>query len=502
MPGHKNCLLRRKFGISPLPVAALAAVVAGLSTLVIWQSPRNIVAEVKPLIMDFGTSRTQSSSPLESASDETTSQQDTSSADESGVSVAIPNRRSDEPIRTQRSNGGLVLEWPRQRSASIAASTDARTQALQIMKEAEDHLRAGDLRRALNSARLAYSYPVKWEAHEQKPEELLKQLEALANDPAFTASTRQQVINRINSANDSDQSSPTVGTPGLSGSNLTADHSDLSTNSTGSDIAFNSIPDRQTAIGVWKPAPSLNSGSSSLTSTGNAAASGIQNTENQRQIETASASEMSEHGSQLSPVLHPYQSQPSSSVESGAEPRRLNLDTRAGGSESTAEFATPPELSQTQFAHRNELEQRPLIITDQRAAAPATSPVATLTFDVLATLTTIFAVLFFGTLFLFLAVLAIGKKLIGESGVAFRIELVNNSPLTIQTGAPAAVAAAATETSITKDVTQELKLDPDFEGILSLSEQRARQRESAILQQFIENNVSLHNEISASRSAA
>ena len=91
-----------------------------------------------------------------------------------------------------------------------------------------------------------------------------------------------------------------------------------------------------------------------------------------------------------------------------------------------------------------------------------------------------------------------GKKLIGEKGLGFRIELVNNSPLTIQTGAAAPAAAPAAAAP----ATDELKIDPDFEGILSLSEQRARQRESAILQQFIENNVSLHNEIGAGRAAA
>ena len=115
----------------------------------------------------------------------------------------------------------------------------------------------------------------------------------------------------------------------------------------------------------------------------------------------------------------------------------------------------------------------------------------------LATLTTIFAVLFFGSLFLLLAILAVGKKLIGENGVAFRIELVNNSPLTIQAAGVAPAAAPAQSVP-----TNELKIDPDFEGILSLSEQRARQRESAILEQFIQNNVSLHNEIGARRAAA
>ena len=446
MPGHKMSLLRRKLGLAPLSAAALAALVAGSSTLVIWQSPRNIVADVKPLIMDFGRSRIQSSSDQESEAADVASQEDSIGANSDSSGVSVPFRRSREPVRTQRSNGGLVLEWPQQKTnkATESESSDARTQAKRILEEAEEYLLAGDLRRALTSARLAYSYPVKWEQGEQTPEELLAKLEALVSDPTFVATARREAISRINSANSG-----------------------------------------QTAIGVWTPA------TESQTSENVAFATQTESATDASNVAMVSASEISQPQSAGYPAFQPYQSQPTGSAASDDEPRRLNVDPHRQVSESTAEFATPAHLAPIQ-----PLEPRPLIITDQRAAAPAASPIGTLTFDVLATLTTIFAVLFFGSLFLFLAILAVGKKLIGDKGVAFRIELVNNSPLTIQ--AAGAAPAAAPPAS----ATNELKIDPDFEGILSLSEQRARQRESAILEQFIQNNVSLHKEIGASRAAA
>lgn len=463
MPGHKTSLFRRKLGAAPLPVAVLAALVAGTSTVIIWQSPRNIVADVKPLIMEFGRSKVQSSNDLIPAAQNAASQEETGS-NESAADDAGPSRRSREPVRTERSNGGLVLEWPQQKSEANDESTDAKTQAKKILEEAQDYLLVGDLRRALTSARLAYSYPVKWEADEQSPEELLAKLEALAADPTFVAAARREAIDKINSANTANQILPNV----------------------------NSLPDRQTGIGVWSPAPTAEGNFESATSANNVTAGNYEEYGSETDtIEMVAASEIAERDSTAFPVLQPYQSQPTAETAPDTEPRRLVVDTHRQVSESTAEFATPAPI--------NQVEPRPLIITDQRAAAPAASPIGSLTFDVLATLTTIFAVLFFGSLFLLLAVLAAGKKLIGDKGLGFRIELVNNSPLTIQTGAAAPAAAPAAATS---PVADELKLAPDFEGILSLSEQRARQRESAILQQFIENNVSLHNEIGAGRAAA
>lgn len=475
MSGHKKSLLRRKLGVAPLPVAVLAALVAGSATLVIWQSPRNIVADVQPLIMDFGKSKVQSSNDLRPQANESVSPDDeaaSSKTDDSGT-----HRSASEPVRTQRSNGGLVLEWPTRKSKKAEAeSTDAKTQAKKILDEAENYLLVGDLRRALTSARLAYSYPVKWDDDEQSPEELLAKLEALTSDPTFVASACQNAINKINSANNSSQS-----------------HSQA-------DNIVNSIPDRQTAIGIWKPASddaggsfasSVDSQSGESNSNNVSLAGGSESDGGISKIETVSATQITEP---QFPAYQPYESEPSTSGAADDEPRRLSVDTHRQISESTAEFAAP-----AQVAPINQIEPRPLIITDQRAAAPAASPIGTLTFDVLATLTTIFAVLFFGSLFLFLALLAIGKKLVGEKGVAFRIELVNNSPLTIQAAGVAPTAAAPQAAA---PATDELKIDPDFEGILSLSEQRARQREAAILEQFIENNVSLHNEIGAGRAAA
>jgi hypothetical protein len=466
MPGHKKTLLRRKLGGAPLPVAALAALVAGSSTLMIWQSPGNLVADVKPLIMDFGRSKVQSSSEAQAEAANRSLDESSAGSNESGSGIGGPYRRSREPVRTERSNGGLVLEWPQQEATKTAEASDAKSQAKRILEEAEEHLLVGDLRRALTSARLAYSYPVKWEQGEQSPEELLAKLEALASDPTFVASARRDAVNRINSANN-------------------ASSNNASTDSLRPGSIVDSMPDRQTAIGVWNPAPA--SGDVALATQSESPASNSS-------IETVSGSGVS--GPQLPdfPAIQPYQSQSTTSAASNGEPGRLKVDTHRQVSESTAEFAAP-----AQFAPIQHLEPRPLIITDQRAAAPAASPIGTLTFDVLATLTTIFAVLFFGALFLFLAILAVGKKLIGENGVAFRIELVNNSPLTIQA---AGMAAAAAPAEVQPVATDELKIDPDFEGILSLSEQRARQRESAILEQFIQNNVSLHNEIGASRAAA
>tara|TARA_R110002072_G_scaffold303099_1_gene493497 strand:+ start:225333 stop:226733 length:1401 start_codon:yes stop_codon:yes gene_type:complete len=466
MPGHKNIMFRQFFGRAPLPVAALAAVFAGFATLMIWQSPRNIVADVKPLIMDFGRSKVQSSSDRMSEPGDRSTQQAAGGANATG-GVSGSTDRSLEPVRTQRSNGGLVLEWPQQKTSSHASSgaaDDAKSQAKKVLAEAEEYFLAGDLRRALISARLAYSYPVKWEQGEQSPEELLTRLEALANDPTFMASARREAISRINSAN-----------------------------------TTNSGVDQNTTIGVWKPAltsspasspafaPSENPSADAVT-----LAAQVESDTDTSQIETVSASRIEDNQPLSFPAIQPYHSEPTFASSTDDEPRRLNVDTHRQVSESSAEFA-----ASTQVAPIQQVEPRPLIITDQRAAAPAASPLGALTFDVLATLTTIFAVLFFGALFLFLAILAVGKKLIGEKGVAFRIELVNNSPLTIQTAGAVPAAAPAQSAA-----TNELKIDPDFEGILSLSEQRARQRESAILEQFIQNNVSLHNEIGASRAAA
>lgn len=463
MPGHKTSLFRRKLGAAPFPVAVLAALVAGTSTLIIWQSPRNIVADVQPLIMEFGRSKVQSSNDLIPAAQNAASQEQTGS-NESATDDAGPARQSREPVRTERSNGGLVLEWPQQKSTADDESSDAKTQAKKILEEAQDYLLVGDLRRALTSARLAYSYPVKWEADEQSPEELLSKLEALAADPTFVAAARREAIDKINAANTASQVLPNV----------------------------NSLPDRQTAIGVWSPAPTVEDNFESATSANNLTVGNFEEDGSEPDtIEMVAASEIAESDSTTFPVLQPYQSQPTVETAPDTEPRRLIVDTHRQVSESTAEFAAPAQI--------NPVEPRPLIITDQRSAAPVASPIGSLTFDVLATLTTIFAVLFFGSLFVLLAILAVGKKLIGEKGLGFRIELVNNSPLTIQTGAAAPAAAPAATSA---PATDELKIDPDFEGILSLSEQRARQRESAILQQFIENNVSLHNEIGAGRAAA
>lgn len=481
MPGQKTSLFRRKLGPAPWPVA-LAALVAGTSTLIIWQSPRNIVADVKPLIMEFGRSKVQSSNDLIPATESAASQKQTDSV-ETTTDDAGPSRRSREPVRTERSNGGLVLEWPQQKSVANDESSDAKTQAKKILEEAQDYLLVGDLRRALTSARLAYSYPVKWEADEQSPEELLAKLEALAADPTFVASARREAIAKINSANDTNQTSPNAGDVRLAA------------NSIHQGSVVDSLPDRQTGIGVWNPAPTVEGDVVSAASSANQSIGNFQEDGSESDtIEMASASEIAEYDSTAFPVMRPYRSQPTVETTADAEPRRLVVDTHRQVSESTAEFATP-----AQVAPINQVEPRPLIITDQRAAAPAASPIGALTFDVLATLTTIFAVLFFGSLFLLLAILAVGKKLVGEKGLGFRIELVNNSPLTIQTGAAAPAAAPAAASA---PATDELKIDPDFEGILSLSEQRARQRESAILQQFIENNVSLHNEIGAGRAAA
>ena len=109
MPRRKNILFRQKFGGAPLPVAALAALFAGSATLMIWQSPRNIVADVKPLIMDFGRSKVQSSSDLLPAPDDESSQQSAGGLSAAGREVSGSSDRSLEPVRTQRSNGGLVL---------------------------------------------------------------------------------------------------------------------------------------------------------------------------------------------------------------------------------------------------------------------------------------------------------------------------------------------------------------------------------------------------------
>lgn len=484
MSGQQKSLFRHRPGVAPLPIAAVSAVVAGLLTLVIWQSPKFISAEVQPLILDFGSFGARPQNTTESQDGDSSQQsEDASSSTSQAVSTADasasgPARRSSEPIRTQSSNGGLVLEWPRQRSQINSPVADAKSQAQNVLKEAEDFLKAGDLRRALNSARLAYSYPVNWQPGEQNPEELLTQLEALAKDPTFVDTARRAVISDINSANGRSASLRPSGIP---------------------DSAF----ERHSGIGVWKPASDSVGHDVVITATeSHSDVENVPSFESSQHgeshvamdgFEAASTAQFPESDSGGIPVSQPYASQPSNPTDAGTEPGRLNIGVHQQVSESTADF-----VAQRSLAAIERLEPRPLIITDQRtAAAPANSPIGTLTFDVLATLTTIFAVLFFGTLFLFLTVLAMGKKLLGDKGVAFRIELVN-SPLTVQAG----TAAAAAPTAEPASVINELKLDPDFEGILSMSEQRARQRESAIMQQFIENNVSLHKEVSENRAAA
>jgi hypothetical protein len=483
MSGQQKSLFKRRPGLAPLPIAAVSAVVAGLSTLMIWQSPRFISAEVKPLILDFGSFGARPQRTWQSQDDEPSQQSDDAepSASEESLdsdgSASAPNRSSSAPVRTQSSNGGLVLEWPRQRSQINSAAADAKSQAQRVLKEAEDYLKAGDLCRALNSARLAYSYPVDWQPGEQHPEELLAELESLAKDPTFVDSARRAAISEINSANGRSDSMRPSGIP-------------------------DNAQERHSGIGVWKQAPESDRHDVLITATDSQ--SGVEdfppfvssadgNSDNVQDVfEETSTAEVSEPSSGGTPVSQPYESQPLNPTDSALEPGRLNIGSYQQVSESTADFTAQRSLDAIE-----RLEPRPLIITDQRtAAAPANSPMGTLTFDVLATLTTIFAVLFFGTLFLFLAVLAMGRKLLGDNGVAFRIELVN-SPLTVQAGAAAAAPAAEPASVI-----NELKLDPDFEGILSMSEQRARQREAAIMEQFIENNVSLHKEVSENRAAA
>lgn len=491
MSGQRESLLRRRFGVAPLPLAAGAAIVAGTLTLMIWQSPRSIVADVNPLILDFGSSGNQPQRHQRGESiDASTSDAGDSANDVDGPSERGA-RRPGEPIRSQSSNGGLVLEWPRQRKQIDAAAADAKSQARQILEEAEAHLRAGDLRRALNSARLAYSYPVKWEADEQSPEELLAQLEALARNPVMLDAARQTAIQRINSANDLQAETSDTRTAQASVEDPQAQSEQTSTTSV----------EPGAVIGVWEPAPlpaasvptflSSAEGSSVRPADGNS----VPSMEGRSDIETASATRFAEVESDNVAVVQPYQSEPYRDADASSAPRRLDVTTHP--QQAAAEFPGTDSLRPAGTP-----DPRPLIITDQRTGvAAAESPVTRLTFDVLATLTTIFAVLFFGALFLFLAILAVGRKLIGKKGVAFRIELVN-SPLTVSSGVmpPGTVPPAQPQAPAAPSTP--LKIDPDFEGILSMSEHRARERESAILEQFIQNNVSLHQQVNASRGAA
>lgn len=491
MSGQRESLLRRRFGVAPLPLAAGAAIVAGTLTLMIWQSPRSIVADVNPLILDFGSTGTQSQRHQRGESaDASTSDPGNPASDPDGPSEHAA-RRPGEPIRSQSSNGGLVLEWPRQRKQIDAAAADAKSQARQILEEAEAYLRAGDLRRALNSARLAYSYPVKWEADEQSPEELLAQLEALARNPVMLDAARHAAVQRINSANDLQAEASGTRTAQASGEDPQTHSEPTSTTSVQPGAV----------IGVWKPAPLPTvsvptSVLSAETSSGRQAdGASVSFLESAGNIETASATRFAEVESDDVTVVQPYQSQPYLDAERSGAPRRLDVTTHP--QQAAAEF---PGTGSLPLAGTP--DPRPLIMTDQRMGVDAAeSPVTKLTFDVLATLTTIFAVLFFGALFLFLAILAVGRKLIGEKGVAFRIELVN-SPLTVSSGAmpPGTVPPAQPNASAASST--QLNIDPDFEGILSMSEHRARERESAILEQFIQNNVSLHQQVNASRGAA
>lgn len=456
-----------------LPISTVAAAVAAVLTVVIWQSPRFLDADVQPSIIEFdrfGASR-QTSQPASGQPDPslTASQaghEEGEAAAAAGQSIRPRvhyfGKRSQprEPSRTDRSNGSLVMEWPAaaplipelENSLETPGQLDPKQQAIEHLRRARHYLNAGSLVRALRSARLAYSYPVNWRPEEDNPEEFLTELNAMLEDDDVVAAAR--LANHVDVDNDED-------------------------------------------FGTWKPLPAPSSLDSERGSVAEHSADVHGETSEPASSET-------EHESAIRQVsgetTKPTQGLAHSDFSS-ADKRVKAFSTQHFDSSTVEPEHLRPSLEQAesdvlgQFAN---LERRLQLMTNQQTVASPGTLSQTLTFDVLATLITIFAVLFFGTLLLLLTVLAVGKKVIGGKGVAFRIELVN-SPLTVQAGA--ANTAPASE-STPASVADELKLDADFEGILSMSEQRARQREAAILKQFVENNVSLHQEINANQRAA
>ncbi|MDA1166594.1 MAG: hypothetical protein O3B13_26150, partial [Planctomycetota bacterium] len=391
----------------------------------------------------------------------------------------------------------------------------------------------GDLRRALRSARLAYSYPVEWQAWEKNPKNLLAELESLLDDDDVVETARQAVIAEIMAANGKSapsETSPNRRNVDAASNSFVALDSAVATTSSVRDISVAGHRSGKPArIGVWEAVPNVRVSDVSDVEPGSPVPTEFPQA---REPASLTQDELSDDvpleitaGNLQEPAILEVTRQtdserpsltnseyigihvdsqsagPAIAVDtesSSGEPASLNPAHRQDVSDSTTTYTIP-----LPFPSDDRLDRRTQLITDQQAdVTPSQSPVQTITFDVLATLITIFAVLFFGTLFLLLTVLAMGRKLLGDKGISFRIELVN-SPLTVQSRALAASADAVTVADSTaSSMARPMKLDPDFEGILSMSEQRARKRESAILQQFIENNVSLHSEIRSSKRAA
>ncbi|MDA0281812.1 MAG: hypothetical protein O3B86_00530 [Planctomycetota bacterium] len=576
MPGRQKPLFKPRLAPVTLPIAAVAAALAAVITMMIWQSPRFIVADVKPLILEFG----QSSGGINEAPPDFV--EDDGQGYIAQGDTALPNTvqreildttpdvvrpagkpikpsvqffgsRSQplEPVRTDRANGSLVLEWPKTQarkqpsklSVEGSQEPDLKSQASRIREEAQAFLEAGDLRRALRSARLACSYPVEWQAWEKNPKDLLAELEALLDDDNVVEAARQAVIAEIMAANGksaSSQASPNRRNDVAASNSFVARDSAVATTGSVRDISAVDLTSKKPVrIGIWEAAPKIpDHDRRDVVPPDVETSSPVPTAFPQvREPAPVTMDDRSDDvpltiNADISPEPRDYRVSGQNDFERPAithsESIEIDVDPQSAGfavaqdasvhhaeSPSDEPASLYPAHSQyvsgsttgytipAPFPSDDRLDRRPLFNADQQAVVtPSDSRVQTITFDVLATLITIFAVLFFGTLFLLLTVLAMGRKLLGEKGISFKIELVN-SPLTVQSGALAASAGASTAADpITSSVPGPMKLDPDFEGILSMSEQRARKRESAILQQFIENNVSLHSEIRSSKRAA
>jgi len=553
----------------PLRAAVgIAAAFAGTLTAAISQFPRMIEAEIQPLIMEFGdVEKSQDAgsgtdhaagSDADSTSSSSVSQQATSSAE----SEAAPTERAyGEPIRRSKPGGGLVLEWPRRHRATReqAKENSPEAEARALLEEAQEHFDRGDVLRALRLARRAWSYPVDWPSGEPHPVALLDRIRELARDEGFVESVNQSVVAGI--VPDDPESEETTEAseerqPGNAGPVWESHPTEVELGAR-RVVEFGREPDSR--IGVWnaldretggsdevpgyarladdalsgsmpprltdmekdgqadaadEAVPALSSSWSAASPSGPSELSVASrhspgDGSNRDEVRTADGEigHSPEHGQPSVQSVEHLRAQ--SATETGSDtdtesepaaPSRLEPEATAGRpmAPETAAYATGPAVVPQQAP------AQPLVITT-RPEASSGSPVETISTNVLGTLITIFAVLFFGSLFLLLLLIAVGKKLLGENGISLRVELVNSS-LSLKSSAADETSEgksepAAAETETETRTARSVQLDPDFEGILPLSEQRARERESAILEQFVNNNVELQREL-ASRSRA
>lgn len=506
-----------RIGPATLPVAAVAATVAGILTVVIWQFPRVIDADVKPLILEFGGG---SSEPDDQASAKPSVDEAAGSRSAEVLNIG-GHLTPSEPVRVETPGRGLILEWPRHQRKKRAGSLqgdDPKSQAVAILNEAQGYLDSGDLLRALRSARLAYSYPVQWESDEPNPEKLLEKLEKLTSDKSVVAAARQAIISRIAPNEKKTDDSLTV-KKAVPAPKLPVQTENKVRARTLVEFSTETVP----RIGVWEAADdpddsiaAVRSGVVSLKKVKSAEQMPGHGVGSKKEVSPASAKKAEPGNTGTLKSVHPVaavlqhralergvdadpqtlqselrkrlsaQAASNMTATSRTEMNRWAASTRDGteravradfaekgrptpsarlevaeaasqadirsvtGKKSASESHVEPapftlapgvkleratRVKDTEDRKRNNNDRQieagdgheVAVATLSDSAVSSDSPVQTITLKVMGTLITIFAVLFFGTLFLLLALLGAGKKLLAGKGISFRIELVNGA---------------------------------------------------------------------------